>query len=59
MPPAMVTTVVTKKVLKMDQYGCDALLKRMLEDQKQEDEKRSIIQAERQAERNKLNFNHN
>lgn len=53
-PQRQVGNIVTKRVLEMDQRSCEALLKRIIEDQRLEDTKRRIQQAEREAQRSKL-----
>ena len=43
----------------MDKSSCDNLLNAILEQNKQEDIKQSIMQKERQMQRSKLAFNNN
>jgi len=58
-PSKKVKSIVTERVLQMDKTSCDNLLNAILDEKRQEDEKKRLIQQERQAARNKLISKHN
>lgn len=59
MPKSQVSSVVTPRILQMDQRSCDELLQGILEEKQQDGIKQSLIQRERMAARNKLAQRHN
>lgn len=54
-----VKSIVTPEVLLMDKRSCDSLLKGILREKIMDDEKKNLIQKERQILRNKLALKHN
>ena len=59
LPSNQVNSIVTPLVLRIDKRSCDNLLKEILKEKKEDDEKKYLMQKERAAERNKLAFRHN
>lgn len=59
LPSNQVNNIVTPLVLRLDKRSCDNLLKEILKEKREEDEKKNLMQKERTAERNKLKFRHN
>jgi len=59
MPKSQVDNVVTPSVLRMDKRSCENLLEAILEEKREEDRKKQIIQSNRQDARNKLKLKHN
>lgn len=57
-PKKQVGNIVTKRVLEMDQRSCEALLLRIIDEQRLEDSRRQIQQAEREAQRHQLKSKH-
>jgi len=58
-PPDHVKSIVTDKILEMDQRSCDNLLNAILQEKKEEDQKKRIKQQERTCARMKLANRHN
>ena len=58
-PPKSVNTIVTDRVLSMDKRSCDNLLKGILQEKRDLDQKHQTMQIERQKIRNKLKMKHN
>ena len=54
-----VKNIVTPSVLMMDKRSCDSLLRGILKEKIMDDERKNLIQRERQILRNKLALKHN
>ena len=59
LPKNKVGEIVTDSVLQMDKRSCENLLQAILDEKKDEDFKKSMIQKERRIERNKTVKKHN
>lgn len=59
MPKKKVSHIVTNRVLEMDKRSCENLLKAILEEKKEEDMKKALVQQERLIARNKTTERHN
>lgn len=58
-PLSQVKQVVTPRVLEMDRRSCDKLLKSILEEKQEENNKKAKVQKERRASLNRLAHAHN